>query len=315
MKNRKIKIIVGTPTGFCFGVKRAIAIVKREAKKAAGKNSVYTLGPIIHNNEVLNELKSLNVQIISDTKRLTKKPNASPIVIIRSHGCVPSIVQKIKQKGYQIVDATCPYVKRVQNYAAKLKKDGYFTIVIGDKNHPEVKGIMGYAGKQAKVYHLNSKFQIPNPKINCKRIGIIAQTTISRQEFQQAINSFNARDYQELRIFNTLCQESQNRQNTCQTVANCVDLIIVVGSRSSANTLSLSEIAKKSCQKVYQVENKSELKLKWFSRFNRNTQKVLRIGVIAGASTPQRTVFEVRERALALCMVRKILTGGHKNND
>lgn len=295
MKNKRVKIMVGKPTGFCFGVKRAIAIVKQEAQKNRHKNLVYTLGPIIHNNEVLKELNRLHVRIVSDVKQLKKKSDKSPIVIIRSHGCAPAVVDNIKQKGYRVIDATCPYVKRVQNYAAELKTNGYFTIVVGDKNHPEVKGIIGYAGKQARVYDVNSKVKIQKLKLNRQRIGVIGQTTIPLEGFQKAIDSFDARDYQELRIFNTLCQESQNRQKTCQNLANRVNLTIVVGSHRSANTTSLAQIAKKSCQKVYQVENKKELKPAWFKNRYRNPRKVLRVGVIAGASTPQHTVFEVAQ--------------------
>lgn len=313
MRNKQIKIMVGKPTGFCFGVKRAIAIVKREAKKAQGKNPVYTLGPIIHNNQVLKELQSLNVKIISDVNELKQKPLGGPIVIIRSHGCAPAQVEKIKQKGYQVIDATCPYVKRVQNYAVSLKNNGYYTVVVGDKNHPEVKGIIGYAGRQAQVFDINSKVKSQKSKLNHRPVGMVAQTTISRQDFQNAVSAFSAHDYRELRIFNTLCQESQNRQNTCQNLANNVNLMIVVGSRSSANTTSLAEIAKKSCRRVYKIENKKELNRKWFSNLCRKREKVLRIGVIAGASTPQHTVFEVTQELGSV--LKNSIAGGHNKND
>ena len=277
--NRKIKIIIGEPAGFCSGVKRAIAIVKREAQKAKDITDVYTLGPIVHNAEVVNELKSLGVKTISNIKELMKTNKAKPVVVIRSHGCASEVIAKIENLGCRVVDATCPYVNRVQNQALKFKADRYLTVVVGDKHHPEVKGILGYARPLAKVFHSNSVFRN-------NKIGIIGQTTVPFEYFQNAVNSFNIGDHEEIRIFNTLCKESLNRQKICKRIANNVDLMIVVGSRHSANTISLAGIVKKIRTKVYQVENKRELQRKWFNNLQR-------IGVIAGASTPQDTVFEV----------------------
>jgi len=285
MRDKKVKVIVGEPTGFCSGVKRAIAIVKKEAKKANGATAVYTLGPIVHNAEVVNELNRLGIKTIK-TEQFRRQNSKKPVVVIRSHGCAPAVVSEINKLGYRVIDATCPYVRRVQNHASQLKDDGYFTIVVGDKNHPEVKGIIGRAQPLAKVYHINS---IPNITRNspfATKIGIIGQTTIPFERFQGAINSFHMRDYEEIRIFNTLCKESLNRQKTCKKIADKVDLLIVVGSRNSANTSSLVDIARKRRAKVYQVEDKSELQRKWFKALQR-------IGVIAGASTPQSTVFDV----------------------
>ena len=132
MQHNKIKVTVGKPTGFCSGVKRAIALVKHEAQQAKDGTSVYTLGPIIHNSEVVNELKQLGVKTISDIKELKPNRDKKSIVIIRTHGCAPEVIAKIKNLGYKVIDATCPYVRRVQNYASKFKKDGYTTIVVGD---------------------------------------------------------------------------------------------------------------------------------------------------------------------------------------
>lgn len=281
MNNKKVKVLIGTPTGFCSGVRRAIAIVKREAQKASGSTSVCTLGPIVHNAEVVNELKKIKVKTIK-MEELKPQKSKKPVVVIRSHGCAPQIITKIKKLGYEVVDATCPYVRRVQNYALQLKSAGYFTIVIGDKNHPEVKGIIGYAKPRALVFCRLSTVNCP-PGV---RIGIIGQTTVPFRYFRDSINSFNIGDYQEIRIFNTLCKESLNRQKTCKKIADIVNLMIIVGSRASANTGSLLELTKESKTKVYLVENKSELQKKWF-------KNLPRIGVIAGASTPTNTVLEV----------------------
>ena len=284
MQHNKIKVTVGKPTGFCSGVKRAIALVKHEAQQAKDGTFVSTLGPIIHNSEVVAELKQLGVKTITDIKKLKPITNRKSIVIIRTHGCTAENIAKIKKLGYKVIDATCPYVRRVQNYALKFKKDGYTTIVVGDKNHPEVKGIMGYAKPLAKICDINSKTANHKPISN--RIGIIGQTTIPFEYFQKAINSFNVGDYQEIRIFNTLCKEAINRQKICKKIAGKVDSMIVIGSRTSANTRHLADIAKTSNAHVHQVQDKSELRLDWRSNLQH-------IGVVAGTSTPQSTVFEV----------------------
>jgi small subunit ribosomal protein S1 len=296
----KTEVIIGQPTGFCSGVKRAIALVKKEALKRKNSTPVYTLGPIIHNAEVVKEIKRLGVQTVTGIEGLkkvtsdVKKKSNQPVVIIRSHGCAPQVVSKIKKMGYRVVDATCPYVRRVQNYASHLKDYGYAVVMVGDKNHPEVKGILGHAEPSGHVYDVNSKLKIKTSKLDGGRIGIIGQTTIPFEYFQSAINSFNVGGYNEIRIFNTLCKEALNRQKICKNIADKVDLMVVIGSRNSANTRHLADIARTSNAKVYQVENKSELQKEWF----RNLQH---IGVVAGTSTPQDTVFDVVK------LIRKIL--------
>jgi 4-hydroxy-3-methylbut-2-enyl diphosphate reductase len=288
MRDKKITVIVGKPAGFCSGVKRAIAIAKKEGRANPGQ--VYTLGSIVHNAQVVNELKKLNVKTIGMNQLKPQTDNRS-VIVIRSHGCAPQVINKIRKLGYKLVDATCPIVRKVQNYAQQLKDGGYVTIVIGDKNHPEVKGIIGYAKPQARVYDANTK-----GSKSLSRVGIVGQTTIPFRVFTDSINTFNITDYSEVRIFNTLCKESINRQKTCKKIADIVNLMIVVGSRNSANTASLVDIARKSRTKVHLVENRSELQKKWFSDLQRTRfadVEAGRVGVIAGASTPENTVFEV----------------------
>jgi 4-hydroxy-3-methylbut-2-enyl diphosphate reductase len=298
----KASVIVGEPSGFCSGVKRAIAIVKQQASK--NNNKVFTLGPIIHNRGVVKELKQLGVKTITDIKKLKKvRPGNSPVVIIRSHGCAPKVIAQIAQLGYRIVDATCPYVKRIQNYAAEFKNNGYRTIVAGDKNHPEVKGILGYAMPEAKVFDIKN-WQLAIGNWQFKNIGIVGQTTISAEDYKKAIetlkrNKISETDFQsyqnphrvkDIKVFNTLCKESLTRQKTCKEIALKVDLMIVIGSKNSANTLTLVDIARKVNHNVYQVENKEDLKNLEFGIWNLEFKK---IGVIAGASTPQDTVLDV----------------------
>lgn len=282
----KVSVIVGEPTGFCSGVKRAIAIVKKAAN--IKKSQVYTLGPIIHNNEVVKELKDLGIKTILDVNKL-KKTNKKATIIIRSHGCAPEVIVKVKKLGYQVIDATCPYVKRVQNYASRLKNEGYLTIVVGDKHHPEVQGILGYAKPKAKVYDIKSEVISHKSKPN-NNIGIVGQTTISSEEFERAINSLNLNKIQNVKVYNTLCKESLNRQKTCREIAQKVNAMVVIGSKNSANTLTLVDIAQKVNHNVYQVENKVDLKK---LKIEIKNLKFKNVGVIAGASTPQNTVLDV----------------------
>ncbi len=301
---KKIKVIVGEPSGFCSGVKRAIAIVKQEALKGKNNKSVYTLGPIIHNRGVVKELRDLGVRTLTKKFKSSKvqrfKSDNAPVVIIRSHGCAPEVISKFKNLGWRIIDATCPYVKRIQNCAAELKNNGYTTIVVGDKHHPEVQGILGYAMPKAKVYDIkNWKLEIGNWKI--KNVGIVGQTTISAEEFDKAVRSINHNNIKGIKVFNTLCKESLKRQTTCQEIAERVDLMIVIGSKNSANTLTLVDIARKVNHNVYQVENKSGLKN---LKFDISNLEFKNVGVIAGASTPQNTVLDVVRE------IKKITTKG-----
>lgn len=316
---RPISVQVAEPTGFCFGVKRAIRLVMQGLKSnsfPSTKGKVYTLGPIIHNQLVVNQLKRLGVKTAPDLtflKGIKPTQRKKSVVVIRSHGAAPQVISDIKKLGYKIIDATCPYVRRTQNIADKLKKENFLTVVIGDQQHPEVSGILGYAQPYSCVFGENQKVElIIQHAQNCGgKIGIVGQTTLPIEYFQKAVKILNHTDkLQEIRVYHTLCKESLTRQQICQKLASSSDIMIVVGGKNSANTQHLVEIAQQFCSRVYQVAEPEEIKPQWFktsesnylggvaikktkdkSRANPPTRiDPLHIGVVAGTSTPRELV-------------------------
>lgn len=271
--SKEILLVEGA--GFCFGVKRAIDIAFDIAKKH--KDGVFTLGPIIHNPQVVEKLRKLGVNPVEDYKNTEIKT-----LIIRAHGIPKEDFNEIKKLGYQIIDATCPFVKKAQSIAEKLSTEGYQVIIIGDKQHPEVKGIMSYAGNSALV--INSE-EIPH--LN-KKIGIIQQTTQPlakvKEIMNKIINSLN--EFEEIRVFNTLCNFTAKRLEATERVAKNVELMIVVGGKNSANTTQLANLCKKLGVKTYHIESADEIDKDWIV-------SVKKVGVTAGASTPQWIIDEV----------------------
>lgn len=293
MSTPKVKIVLPKPYGFCSGVKRALRLVQN-AKRKAGSTPIITFGELIHNPQVLSELKKENIVSVRSLKELANYAGKNkPLVVIRSHGCVPEIKEAIRKMGFKIIDATCPTVSRVSKYAQQLYKEGYFVIVIGNKDHPEVKGILGHVPDKTQIAVYNSKI----PKLlrnKIKKIALLAQTTITKEEFLGAITRFNVLDFEEVRIVNTLCREAQLRQNSCQNLKNCVELIIVIGGRNSANTKSLYKLASGARAKVIQVTTSQELlKSRVVRKMLAEPRSEITIGIISGASTPKEAVAEV----------------------
>jgi len=273
--HKKMKISVVKNAGFCFGVKRAINLAFEEAKKSGKK--VYTLGPLIHNPQVVEELKREGVQPVQNIKKLK-----SGILIIRSHGAHPRIILQAKKKGLKIIDATCPFVRRAQKNTRALYKDGYQVVVVGEAHHPEVQGIIGYAGDEALVVNQETK-NINLPKD--KRIGVIAQTTLNLDTFKQVVGLLLEKT-REIKIFNTICNATANVQKATLEMTKDVDLMIVVGGKISANTSRLAKLCKEKGKPTYHIETSAELKREWFK-----TKK--KIGVTAGTSTPNWIIEQV----------------------
>ncbi len=221
-----MKVIVANYAGFCSGVKRAIKLAEDALKK--GKR-VYTLGPIIHNQAVVDELEKKGIKSIPTFK---KAENA--IIVIRSHGLEPNALNEIKTYGYAVVDATCPYVRRAQNYVKNLKKEGYSVVIVGEAKHPEVKGLIGFAGDAGMVYE-------PSMLLPSKKIGVVAQTTIGISDLRVALGDLIERA-EEIKVYNTICAETKFRISSALDISQQVDLMIVVGGKNSANTTHLAEL-------------------------------------------------------------------------
>jgi (E)-4-hydroxy-3-methyl-but-2-enyl pyrophosphate reductase len=270
-----MKISVVKNAGFCFGVKRALNLAFEEAKKS-GKR-VYTLGPLIHNPQVVEELKREGVQPVQNIVKLK-----SGTLIIRSHGAHPRIIREAKKKGLKIIDATCPFVRRAQKNARALYKDGYQVVVVGEAHHPEVQGIIGYAGDEALVVNQDTtNLNLPKDK----RIGVIAQTTLHLDTFKQVVGLLLEKS-REIKIFNTICNATANVQKATLEMTKDVDLMIVVGGKNSANTSRLAKLCKEKDKPTYHVETSTELKKGWF-------KDKKRIGVTAGTSTPNWIINQV----------------------
>ena len=278
-----MKVEKARELGFCFGVRRAISIIEG----ATGSAGIVTLGPIVHNKTVVARLKALGVGVVDDIGSLK-----GGVIAISSHGISPQTLDMLNAGGVEVIDTTCPIVRSAQKAARRLANAGFGIIIFGEASHPEVRGLLGWAGcnaiasMDAEVVSLDS---LP------KRIGIMAQTTQSRGEFTAFVNRLNERlllHSQEIRVINTLCQETQKRQLAAVELAATSDLMIVVGGHNSANTRRLAEV----CQHIvetYHIENASEIDAAWL-KGKRS------VGITAGASTPDEAIEQVMSRTKEL---------------
>jgi 4-hydroxy-3-methylbut-2-enyl diphosphate reductase len=272
-----MEIIVAKTAGFCFGVKRAMDIAFRIAREK--REGVYTLGPIIHNPQVVERLKEEGIVPIEDIK--SKKDIKA--LIIRTHGIPLQISKEISSMGCKIIDATCPFVKKAQYYAKLLMEEGYQVVILGEKNHPEVKGLMSYANAEAIVVDRKT----PLPKLK-SRVGIVVQTTQPLEALKKVLS--NALDHaNEIRVYNTICNSTSLRLKETEKMAHKVDVMLVVGGKNSANTTQLRILCKSLSVPTYHIETSSEIKEEWF-------KGAKKLGITAGASTPDWIIKEVEDR-------------------
>jgi len=271
----KIKVITAKRAGFCFGVKRAVDMAFDVAKKS---KSVYTLGPIIHNPQVIEKLKSEGVRPIEsiDSPRIKT-------LIVRTHGVPKEISEKLSRKKFEVIDATCPFVKKAQKYASLLKDEGYQVVIIGDREHPEVKGLMSYAGPDVVV--INSDDSLLKLK---SRVGVVVQTTQPVSVLKKFVSDAVDR-VKELKVFNTICNSTALRLKETKDIARGVDAVIVVGGKNSANTTQLANFCISMSVPTYHIETASEIRNEWFVN-------VRKVGITAGASTPDWIIEEVADR-------------------
>lgn len=272
-----MKIILAKRAGFCFGVKRATQM----AFEAAGKDKkTFTLGPIIHSPQVVNRLEEMGVKVLKNLDAMT-----DGTIIIRSHGVAADEIQEAQQKHLEIVDATCPFVKKAQEHVKSLSETGYSVIVVGDADHPEVQGIVSYGGE--KVVVVGSGEEVKKlPKMN--KIGVVAQTTQSFENLKNVVSECLLRGG-EIRVFNTICDATAVRQEEAKELAQQVDCMLVVGGFNSANTRRLAEVCTELQPRTHHIETAKEIDPAWF-------EAVERVGVTAGASTPKWIIDEVVKR-------------------
>ncbi len=267
-----MKIYKARHGGFCFGVKRAIRLALDAVKNG---ESIYSFGPLIHNRLAVDELQKKGIITVKGIREIKNKR-----VIIRSHGINPEILKQLQKKGFEIIDATCPRVRRAQRFVEKLIDEGYFVIIIGEKDHPEIKGLLGYARGEAIIFN-------ETLKIKKYKLGIVPQTTLDIEHFNQAISHIlpNAT---EVKIFNTICHETVLRIREAKRLARKCDAMIVVGGKNSANTTRLYEVCRH-YKPSYHIESAKEISKTWF-------KDVKTVGITAGASTPKKQVDQVVKR-------------------
>lgn len=262
-----MEVILADKAGFCFGVQRAI----NTAFKASGKGRVYCLGPLIHNPQEVARLREAGVETVDDFSSLA----AGDSLIIRSHGVPPAVLARARQQGLTIIDLTCPFVAKAQQHAETLKKEGYQVVVVGEKKHPEVQSILGYAGENAVVVETPDDVDMTK---RWGRTGVVAQTTQSYGNFSEIVLRL-LRLSNELKVFNTICSSTKERQEAARVLASRVDVMIIVGGRNSANTTRLVSLCRESGKPAYHVEVVDEIRAEWL-------QDAKSVGVTAGASTP-----------------------------
>ncbi len=272
-----MEIFLADKAGFCFGVKRAIST----AYEAAGKGRVYCLGPLIHNPQEVERLRKMGIETVSDFSTLKRGDS----LIIRSHGVPPRILIQARDMGLTIIDLTCPFVGKAQRDAEVLHKEGYQVVVVGEKKHPEVQSILGYAGESAVV--VETAEDIEGLKLQ-GRLGVVAQTTQSYSNFSEIVLKL-LRVSKELKVFNTICSSTKERQEAARILASQVDVMLVVGGRNSANTSRLASLCRKEGKPTYHIEVADEIQSEWLAGIST-------VGVTAGASTPDWVVDGVLER-------------------
>jgi small subunit ribosomal protein S1 len=272
-----MEIFLADKAGFCFGVKRAI----NTAFKAAEKSRVYCLGPLIHNPQEVERLREAGVNTVGDLSSL----DPGDFLIIRSHGVPPLVFAQARDKGVQIIDLTCPFVGKAQRDAESLQKEGYQVIVIGEKEHPEVQSILGHAGDNAIVVETVNDVE---SQMFQARLGVVAQTTQSYSNFSEIVLKLLSLS-KELKVFNTICHSTKERQDAARVLAGQVDVMLVVGGRNSANTSRLVSICRQEGKPTYHIEVAEEILPEWLKGANR-------VGVTAGASTPDWVLGRVLER-------------------
>ena len=270
-----MEILVASTAGFCFGVQRAVDSVY----KNMNKEKLYTYGPIIHNQQVVDSLENQGIQAIYDISDLSVGT-----IVLRSHGVAKKVYEEIEKQGLTYIDSTCPYVKRIHKIVEKYSKQGAQIVIVGDPTHPEVQGINGWCKNQGIILQNQNEARICSLSKQIP-ICIVAQTTYKPQVYNDIIDILESRGYT-IKVFHTICNATSIRQEEAIRIAKKVDKMIVIGGKHSSNTRKLYELCKQWCEQTYYIEVPQELELNLF-------QPNDKIGITAGASTPKKTIEEV----------------------
>lgn len=277
-----MEIVKAKSAGFCFGVERAVEMVYECIRQNPGKK-IYTYGPIIHNGEVIKDMENKGVTVLHSEEELDSIREG--VVVIRSHGVRRDIYERLTNTGVSILDATCPFVSKIHKAADRETKNGRFFIVIGNPEHPEVEGIVGWANGECRVIqNADEARNIMVPQ--GKKLFVVAQTTFNYNKFKELVEIIQEKSY-DINVLNTICSATKERQTEARSIAESVDAMIVIGDKHSSNTQKLYEICKKACKDTYFIQTLDDLDLN-------QLRSVRTVGLTAGASTPNNIIEEVQ---------------------
>ena len=279
MKN----VTLAKSAGFCFGVKRAVNMVYEEIDKSKGETPIYTYGPIIHNDEVVKDFASKGVTLVKELKELEKLPKGK--IIVRSHGISRAEYEEMEQYGFTVVDATCPFVRKIHKIVDEHSKQGEYIIIIGNPTHPEVCGIRGWVNGE-EVSIIESKEEAQEFTLSDdKNVCIVSQTTFNYNKFQDLVEIVSKKGYN-ISVLNTICNATEERQTEARQIAKNVEAMIVIGDKHSSNTQKLFEICNTECEKTYYIQTSKDMDYSLLESINN-------VGITAGASTPNNIIEEV----------------------
>ena len=276
-----MEITVAKSAGFCFGVQRAVDSVYKELEENSGK--IYTFGPIIHNEQVVEDLNKKGIEVIDTVEQLKEIKEGT--VVIRSHGVAKEIYDILEQQKLKMVDATCPFVKKIHNIVLDESNNGKTIIIIGNDNHPEVEGIKGWVNGEVIVINKEEqieKLSLPEQTKAC----IVSQTTFNHNKFKYLVEIIRKKGY-DITVVNTICNATHVRQVEAQKISSKVDGMIVIGGKNSSNTQKLYDICRNECENTFYVQTVKDLNL-------HELKSLKSIGITAGASTPKTIIEEVR---------------------
>ena len=276
-----MEVIVAKTAGFCFGVKRAVEQVYEQIAKA--EKPVYTYGPIIHNEFVVKDLEKKGVCVLNTEEELSALTDG--IVVIRSHGVGKHIYDLLEAHHITVVDATCPFVKKIHRIVEKESMEGKHIVIIGDESHPEVQGIKGWAENDVTVIKTvedAQKFHVSSDVKVC----VVSQTTFNYNKFKYLVEIISKKSY-DISVLNTICSATKERQEEADQIARKVDAMIVIGDKHSSNTQKLFEICDKACNNTYYIQTLDDLNMN-------QLKSVKTVGITAGASTPKNIIEEVQ---------------------
>lgn len=277
-----MEVTLAKSAGFCFGVKRAVEEVERQLKE--GVRPIYTYGPIIHNEQVVQDLSDRGVRVIGSEEELSGIREGT--IVIRSHGVPERVQRKMEETGVSVVDATCPFVKKIHKIAKKAGEEGRTLVIAGDPEHPEVQGIVGWtAGKYLILRGVEDISRLAREISPEEKLTVVAQTTFNKHKYEEIIEKIHKMGY-DANCINTVCNATDERQTEARQIARKVDAMIVVGGKHSSNTQKLYQICAEECKNTYFAETLVDLDITPF-------QSISHVGITAGASTPNRIIEEV----------------------